>query len=97
MFVFIHVYHLDIALIELLNYKFYILFFQDELRNTLKKLKKAIDDAERAGKVEQTAKVLEEAKLLIESKKESPFIVATLDAGSNNKVNMSKKYFFALK
>ncbi|XP_014270816.1 alanine--tRNA ligase, cytoplasmic isoform X2 [Halyomorpha halys] len=58
---------------------------KDELRNTLKNLKKVIDSAERAGKTEQTNKVIEEAKNLMNTKKGTPFLVATLNAGSNSK------------
>ncbi|XP_073987836.1 alanine--tRNA ligase, cytoplasmic [Rhodnius prolixus] len=58
---------------------------KDELRNILKSLKKKLDDAERADKNEQLARVVDEAKEIINKPRTEPFIVAKLEAGSNTK------------
>lgn len=58
---------------------------KDELRSILKVLKKNIDNAERAGKTEQAAQVMEEAKKVASSSLGFPYLVGTLNAGSNTK------------
>lgn len=45
-----------------------------------------MDDAERADKNEQLARVVDEAKEIINKPRTEPFIVAKLEAGSNTKV-----------
>lgn len=58
---------------------------KDELRNSLKGLKKLLDDKERALKAALSANVGEEAKKIIEANLNEPVIVAELNAFSNTK------------
>lgn len=58
---------------------------KEELRNSLKVLKKQLDDKERANKAALTAGVGDEAKKIIEAHLNQPVIVAELKAFSNNK------------
>lgn len=58
---------------------------KEEIRNTLKNLKKSLDDKERANKAAIATKVVEEAKLLIESNLNVPVLVNQFQAYSNTK------------
>lgn len=58
---------------------------KEELRATLNQLKKKIDDYERSIKASQANEVVNVAKQLATDKKDSPFIVDVLNAGSNAK------------
>lgn len=58
---------------------------KDELRNTLKGLKKFLDDKERAGKAAIANRVVEDAKLLIEAHRDAPILVHEFKAFSNTK------------
>ncbi|XP_014253263.1 alanine--tRNA ligase, cytoplasmic [Cimex lectularius] len=58
---------------------------KEELRTTLKNMKKKYDDSERAGKTEQIQQVVDSAKQLATQQKGVPFLVAELKAGSNTK------------
>ena len=60
---------------------------KDELRNTLKALKKKVDDVERAVKAAVVHDVAEEAKKLIAQQLNQPFIVHEFFAFSNTKVH----------
>lgn len=58
---------------------------KEELRNTLKALKKSLDDKERAGKAAIASKVVEDAKQLIQANLNAPILVHELQAYSNTK------------
>lgn len=56
------------------------------MRNTLKAIKKCLDDKEREEKQAQAASVVKQAEALVTAKVDSPLIVAELNASSNTKV-----------
>lgn len=58
---------------------------KDEMRSTLKALKKALDDKERTAKAAIAANVVEAASQLAESKVGTPVLVEELQAFSNTK------------
>ncbi|KAB0798281.1 hypothetical protein PPYR_09274 [Photinus pyralis] len=58
---------------------------KDELRNTLKALKKLLDDKERAHNAAIANRVVEEAKAVIEANLNVPFLVHEFQAFSNTK------------
>ncbi|KAJ2953574.1 hypothetical protein O0L34_g1178 [Tuta absoluta] len=58
---------------------------KDELRTTLKNLKKQLDDKERAAKAETVNQVIEKAKELCLSEKDSTIIIQELKAYGNTK------------
>ncbi|KAK4337311.1 hypothetical protein RND71_043597 [Anisodus tanguticus] len=58
---------------------------KDELRNRISALKKSIDDVEKASKNAVLNEVVENAKKLVDNL-ENNFVVAKLNAGSNNKI-----------
>lgn len=57
------------------------------MRNTLKLLKKQLDDKERNDKAAIAGKVVEEAKALAAANNNAPVLVKHLNASSNTKVN----------
>ncbi|XP_074604783.1 alanine--tRNA ligase, cytoplasmic [Brevipalpus obovatus] len=59
---------------------------KEELRNQLNKLKKRLDDVDRASKASNLSVCIEKAKALAEEHKTDSFIVSVLEAGSNNKI-----------
>lgn len=60
------------------------------MRNTLKAIKKCLDDKEREEKQAQAASVVKQAEALVTAKVDSPLIVAELNASSNTKVGFIK-------
>ncbi|QQP50822.1 AlanyltRNA synthetaselike, partial [Caligus rogercresseyi] len=58
---------------------------KDEMRNSLKALKKTVDDKERAKMAAVVSKIVEEANALVEEHKEAPFLVKELNAFAQNK------------
>lgn len=58
---------------------------KDELRTTLKTLKKQVDDKERSAKAALSANVGVEAKEIVDKHVGQPLLVATLNAFSNTK------------
>lgn len=59
---------------------------KDDLRNSIKELKKSLDDMDKANKAQQMTQIVEDVKnLLTENKFENGFIVKLLNAQSNTK------------
>jgi len=59
---------------------------KDDLRNTLKELKKSLDDLERASKAQVMTQVVEETKkLLTDNPPTEPYLIRVLNAYSNTK------------
>ncbi|KAF6021949.1 AARS [Bugula neritina] len=70
---------------------------RDNMRNSLKSLKKEMDDLEKQRKTAVIAEVTEEAKKLIEMNMNAPYIVHKFNAGSNAKaLDNAMKQFKAL-
>lgn len=59
---------------------------KDDLRNSIKELKKSLDDMDKANKAQQMTQIVEDVKnLLTENKFENGYIVKLLNAQSNTK------------
>lgn len=74
-----------VALIEEIAQSTISYWQKDELRVTLTKLKKTLDDLERSSKAAQLNESVEFAKALAEKNADKPYIVEIINAGSNNK------------
>ncbi|XP_067937856.1 alanine--tRNA ligase, cytoplasmic-like [Watersipora subatra] len=72
-------------------------WIRDNLRNSLQSLKKKMDDIERSRKAAIVTKVGEEAKELVRSRPDAPYLVHRFEAGSNAKaLDNAMKQFKAL-
>ncbi|XP_040574942.1 alanine--tRNA ligase, cytoplasmic [Lepeophtheirus salmonis] len=58
---------------------------KDEMRNSLKALKKTIDDKSKAKKAAVLSQIVEEAKIMVGNNENAPFLVKELNAFAQNK------------
>uniref|UniRef100_G3R070 Alanine--tRNA ligase n=1 Tax=Gorilla gorilla gorilla TaxID=9595 RepID=G3R070_GORGO len=67
---------------------------KDELRETLKSLKKVMDDLDRASKADVQKRVLEKTKQLIDSNPNQPLVILEMESGASAKaLNEALKLF----
>lgn len=70
---------------------------KDEMRETLKGLKKTMDDLDRNYKADIQKRVLEKTKEVIESNPNQPLLVMEMETGASAKVRVETEYFWEVK
>lgn len=67
---------------------------KDEMRETLKGLKKIMDDLDRSYKADIQKRVLEKTTEVIQSNLNQPLLIMEMEAGASSKVRVSARYIF---
>lgn len=67
---------------------------KDEMRETLKGLKKTMDDLDRNYKADIQKRVLEKTKEVIESNPNQPLLIMEMETGASAKVRVKTEYFW---
>lgn len=67
---------------------------KDEMRETLKGLKKTMDDLDRNYKADIQKRVLEKTKEVIESNPNQPLLIMEMETGASAKVRVETEYFW---
>lgn len=70
---------------------------KDEMRETLKGLKKTMDDLDRNYKADIQKRVLEKTKEVIESNPNQPLLIMEMETGASAKVRVKTEYFWEVK